>query len=168
VASTDLNGDGAADYIVTETPSDIWTYDSAPKANPPYVRSFGVACLDSKGRIPRASHSPDPRVGGKISISLDAAPARTQAFLHIGVVQAPIDLRLINMPGCVSYVRPLFVYTGTTDGTGRMQLAAQVPNDNSIAGTTVGLQFFPVDPGLPASVLPVVASHPLEVRVGAQ
>ena len=165
----DTNGDSRMDAIVSEFGKQVLVYDAPPKANPPSQLTFGAICPDSAGRLPRASHSPDPRINSTGYLSMDSGPRSSVTILHVGLKRLPpMNLQAINMPGCWWHVLPMVQLGGIpTDSLGRVRMPLTIPNNITLIGSKVSFQWTPVDLGLGNTVLQVVASNGYEVKIGA-
>ena len=164
-----LNGDGTPDYVIGGGGStELIVFDATPVANPAEVKMYGRICADSKGRLARAGHSIQPRVGGKTELRLDSAPPSSMVFFHLGQQRQNVDLGILRMPGCAWHVRPLIEAALATDSKGRVRLPGTVPSTGSLVGARLQFQFFPVDRGLPTSRTQATASNGVEVRIGAK
>ena len=135
-----------------------------------YATPFGAGCKGGNSLVPALGYPVAPKLGAStFSIDLAQAAASSVAFLLFGVTNAapglPIDLTVINMPGCTLYVSQDIVIPFATSAAGAGSVPLPIANSAALIGVRVFNQSFVVDPG--ANGLGFAASNPGWFLVGS-
>src|SRR5262245_26104932 len=165
----DATGDGIPDLLVGIPGADaggwldsgiarLYSFAGIPAGS----SLFGAGCPGSGGTVPilaTAGGEPSVSVGNPgFQIVLSRALPGTAASLAVGSsstswagIPLPLDLGPLGVPGCSLLVSPDLVLSASTVGSGpldgRAFLALPIPPAPSLAGSTIFLQWYVVDPG---------------------
>lgn len=180
VVCNTANGDNLAD------PGDIWAfhgYDATSTTSTPVrlyvnaarVRPFGSACVGSYGQYPVLGAPQAPNLGSStFSFELVGAPpsAPITLILAANTAWTPLDLSIINVPGCFLHVDPSLVQiSSATSAGGNAQraegtasLPLPIPSDPALAGLKLQSQIAIIDfaNGRP---LPLTMTNALEITL---
>ncbi|MCI0585607.1 MAG: VCBS repeat-containing protein [Planctomycetes bacterium] len=173
VGEGDATNDGIPDLLVGAPGTDAGGWIDSGIARlysfvgiPPGSSLFGSGCPGSGGAVPllaTAGGEPSVSTGNSgFRLVLSRALAGTTATLAAGAsssswagIPLPLDLGPFGMPGCSLLVSADVLLPATTGGSGpldgRTFFPAPIPVAPSLAGSTIYLQWYVVDPG-PAPV----------------
>ena len=115
------------------------------------------------------SASAAPVLGSSLALTTDNIPAGTAVgatLVFFQLATPPIDLGVIDMPGCELYGTGASSDLGFTNPAASVGLPITVPNDMSLDGMTVVTQTFTVSP--PLTPLGVIASNGLVLFLAPQ
>ncbi len=167
----DVDDDGFGDLLVgapqAQHPTGlgrVYVYDLGATGTPPRARTHGRACLGGAGllRIDQDGHA---RVGTTMQAKLRGASPTTMAQLLVGEsVDVPLDP--IGMTGCSLFVAPFASASTLTDAHGRAAIDLTWPNNPSVIGVPVDLQWASLELTAPHAI-PVATSNALATIVGS-
>jgi hypothetical protein len=132
---------------------------------------FGKACRTSSGRLPLLTVTGRPAIGGTYLVNLNplVSEVNSAAVLRIGNSKTSIGgegtlpRRLEAAAGCMVYTNAISATPFVPSGLG-VSLPQVVPNNQSLIGTEVYLQFQVADPR--RNVLGRVYSNAAQVMIG--
>ena len=136
--------------------------------------AFGTACAKSGSPLPAISATVsggEPNIGTSVTYRLSNARASTPVVLIHGLsrtvsrgIPLPLNLAVINMPGCTLYVSDHATFGGSTNASGIATRTLPIPNNRSLIGVHVYDQWAIIDPG--ANPLGLTASNALDTLIG--
>lgn len=116
---------------------------------------FGTAGTNSNGGTPAIGNIGVPAVGQPFSITLTDGIGSLPATLYLGfsnttwnrppLITLPFDMTGIGAPGNTLYVPGEFQFNVTCDASGNATLNLAVPNNPSLAGSDVYVQWYCTD-----------------------
>ncbi len=165
----DANADGIADMLLgapwADAPAGIISGSVAAIAGGP-VWPFGWSCGGAQ-----AGWQGDPQIGSSGFVATaSGVPALSPLALVIGASRTswfglplPLDLGSVGAPGCALLVALDATANTTGMAGGTAQIPLSIPDDMSLGGVTLHLQWVVVDP--PANPLGMTVSDALAVTV---
>ncbi|GEM_PF-4633220 len=122
------------------------------KASPGSWTTYGSACRTSASTLPAIGGAP-ASTGGSLQVSLRRAPAKGAVLLTLGASRTkwftltlPLPLRAFGAPGCSLLASPDLLLPAATTSAGAASLSLPIPNDPLLAGKTLYLQWWLLDP----------------------
>lgn len=151
----------------TGTPPASGSTDSAATkvqicADLAWATGFGTGCQGSNNQIPLLSYPNAPKIGAA-NFSIDLAQAKSSgvSFLAFGATNAaptfPVDLSVINMPGCKLYISVDVTIGIGTSSSGGWSFPLPIGTSTALLGVRVFNQSFVLDAG--ANGLGISASN---------
>jgi hypothetical protein len=145
----DVNGDGYADVDVgahndpTAGPQSgaAYLFSSSTKSNPGSFWRYGPACAGSNGKLPKVEFAGRPVVGQSFDIAVTSGPALQLAVLGFDAAQQNIPLAFLGAPACTFLALPLIGVQTATNASGAASLTLSVPNESSIIGANLYVQW---------------------------
>lgn len=168
----DLTGDGFADVVIG-VPGELGAganagaaiaYKSTSKSNPGSLRRYGTGCVGSNGKLPQLTLGGRPVLNKTFDIGVRAAPASTAAWIGFDTAPRNISLSILNSPTCTFWALPTVVALTVTDALGKSQLSLWVPNESSLVGVDLFMQWILAD--AQKTPLPLVFSNGGWVTIG--
>ena len=119
-----------------------------------WAAPFGTGCKGSNNLTPTLSYANTPKLGAvNFTIDLTQGVGTRPIFLLYGATNAaptyPIDLTVINMPGCLLYVEPTVSVGAVTNSAGNYSQLTPIPTSPTFVGVRVCNQWFVLDTALP-------------------
>ncbi len=146
----DFVGGAFADYVAQV--AFVRLYSGAP----PGVIALGQGCADSNGVVPRIGCTYVPARGSQFAINLSRVRSGAPALLVLGEsstmwnnVPLPIDLSVLNMPGCFLRVAAdvsTITWTVGPTAKGRASVPMLIPNNPALTGAIFHAQWFVLEP----------------------
>lgn len=155
------------DGSATANATDIWAFHGADAASPlstpvrffvnaPGVVPFGAACPGAFAQVPVLGAPRTPTLGSTaFTFELVGAAPLAPIALLVGANASwqPVDLGLVNAPGCTLWVDPQLVVADRTGpgnasrAEGTASIAAHLPGDPALAGARLQAQIVILDRG---------------------
>jgi len=130
------------------------------------LQTFGGGCVGSNGRVPRVTLSGSASLGGAVTIGLQDASTSSPAALFMldnRLRALALDLAPFGAPGCtVDTFFTLMMPLPLTNGA--VSLPLQVPSVAAFVGSSLWVQWAPIDVG--ANALSVTTSTFGRVLIG--
>ncbi len=168
----DLNGDGLSDVLVSSDFEPFATqeglahvYLTQRGADTGMVHLLGPACASVAGSLPRIGTTGTPAIGQVFDTTLRTAPPVAPAFWMVGGTHANLPLAVLGAPGCVATTLPLATLAALTDANGKASLPSPVPNNPSLVGGALFVQWGIANAANP---LGFIASNGARITIGAQ
>ncbi|GEM_PF-2067907 len=138
--------------------NDLYAIEAAmlPNPFPTGVAPFGTGCTGTNGLHPRVSISGGSPAVGSTTFQVEMLRGRRTGvaimFLGasktaLGAIPLPLKLDFLGMKGCFQLVSNELVLPAPTDAHGRASAPLPIPNDTTLKGKSVHVQFWSVDPG---------------------
>ena len=175
LAPGDVNGDDFPDILIGgfyDTVTQQWLvriYSGIPDG----VQTYGSACADRRGVLPRIGATRSPRRNSRFALNLSRVETGLEAVLLLGTSNStwaggtlPFELTPFGFPGCFLRVSPdasICAVTSGPRGLGRATIAIDIPNDASLIGARFYAQWLIVDSQSPA--LNVTTTRGLAMQV---
>jgi hypothetical protein len=115
-------------------------------ANSYDVHNYGVSCKGSNNKFPAATIIGSGKIGTNYTLRLTNALPNANTFISIGfsLWSPPVDLAVIQAPGCNMYFNNLITLNGTCNASGTSSLNLSIPSSIEPC-LRVYFQYFPLD-----------------------
>jgi hypothetical protein len=132
----------------------------------PDLSRYGEGCVGSNKSTPELAVSGSASLGKKVILNLANVLATTPTFLALALTTfpVPVDLAIVNAPGCRIYHPQTILTTVVTTAAGGYSATFTTPTTAAAVGVAVYVQSFPRDPT--ANGLGLTASNYVRVLIG--
>jgi len=120
-----------------------------------FFNTFGTGGTSSAGLVPSIGNVGFPTPGLSFDVTVDNALPFLPVTLYLGFsntswnrppnIVLPFDMTGIGAPGNTLYVAGNFLFSGTADAAGSASLTMNVPNDPTLVGRDIYVQWYCTD-----------------------